>query len=148
VHDGPVFSLAQALPSRPSVGDFSPLFGPFAGTPAWSDSSATSVWVVRPAPSPTGLLLRAERRGGLPVLARGVSWRARVPTAAPGSLAARVSAANDVAFPFWGNRSGRVRGTPAKTAGVNYTSTCWVNFSLKQKDSSPIGQGVRRESLF
>jgi hypothetical protein len=100
VCDRPAFSLAQALPSRPSAGDFSPLFGPFAGTPAWSDSSATYAWVVRLAPSPTGLLLRAERRGGLPVLARGVSWRARVPATAPGSLAARVSAANDVAFPF------------------------------------------------
>ena len=42
----------------------------------------------------------AERRRGLPVLAQGVCWRARVPTTAPGSRTARENATRDVAFPF------------------------------------------------
>jgi hypothetical protein len=46
--------LAQALPSRPSASGRPLLFGPFTGTTAWSDSSATYAWVVRLAPSPTG----------------------------------------------------------------------------------------------
>jgi hypothetical protein len=68
--------------------------------------------VIRPAPTPPprtrgsyGLGLHppacfAERSGGLPVLARRVSWRARVLPTAPGSCAACDSATRDVAFPF------------------------------------------------
>ena len=51
------FSSAQALPSRSSAGGCPPLFGPFAGTTAQSDSSAAYTWGVRHAPSPTGLPL-------------------------------------------------------------------------------------------
>jgi hypothetical protein len=59
-----------------------------------SDSDRSRNSAVRPQPSPTGLLVPAERRGGLPVLAQGVFWRAQVPTTAPGSSADRASAAN------------------------------------------------------
>ena len=66
------FSLVQALPSGSSADGRPPLFGPFAGTMARSDSSAPYTWVVRSWPSPTGLQA-AERGGGLPVLAQRVS---------------------------------------------------------------------------
>ena len=53
------FSLVPALPSRSSADGSPPLFGPFTGTTARSDSSTTYAWGVRLAPSPTGPLFAA-----------------------------------------------------------------------------------------
>ena len=50
--------LGPTLPSRSSAGGCPPLFGPFAGTTAQSDSSAAYTWGVRHAPYPTGLPVR------------------------------------------------------------------------------------------
>ena len=79
------FSSAQALPSRSSAGGPPLLFGPFAGTTAQSDSSATYAWGVR-APSPHRPAARRQSAAEVSRFSRkefpdvhGVSDRAGVP---------------------------------------------------------------------
>ena len=93
------FSSAQALPSRSSAGGCPPLFGPFAGTTAQSDSSAAYTWGVRHAPSPTGLPLGGRASPRSPGSRAESFLTCTSSSTAPGPVAARAGAAAAVAFP-------------------------------------------------